>query len=127
MSTTSTSTLETTNQYGPFSTLINVYGLKILGLQAIGGQPAVQDEFLKKTAQTFKLLLNPNAAGIDPSARSRALEGLTSYNVIQRVGVGSYDAYSPSLDSGAYSGWDQVNDTNNATDFIWHLLGNNGV
>jgi len=126
MSTLLTGSLQGTTEYGPFTKLVNVYGLKILGLGTIGGQPDVQDEFLRKTAQTFKLLLNPDAAGIDQGARAKALEGLTSYNVIQRVGVGSYDSYSPSLDSGAYSGWDQVNDANEATDFIWHLRDSNG-
>ena len=121
-----TGSLQATTEYGPFSKLVNVYGLKILGLGTVGGQPAVQDEFLRKTAQTFKLLLNPDAAGIDEDVRTRALEGLTSYNVIQRVGVGSYDSYSPSLDSGAYAGWDQVNDANEATDFIWHLRDSKG-
>ena len=42
------------------------------------------------------------------------------------MGVDSYDAYSPSLDSGSYPGWNQVNDDNNATDFIWHLRDRNG-
>ena len=46
--------------------------------------------------------------------------------MIQRVGIGSYGSYSPSLDSGSYSGWDQVNDANWATDFIWHLRDSNG-
>ena len=126
MSLSTTSALQATTEYGPFSSLISVYGLRILGLGDIGGQPAVQDEFLRKTAQTFKLLLNPDAAGIDQGARTKALEGLTSYNVIQRVGIGSYGSYSPSLDSGSYSGWDQVNQANWATDFIWHLRDSNG-
>ena len=95
MSLSTTSALQATTGYGPFSSLISVYGLRILGLGDIGGQPAVQDEFLRKTAQTFKLLLNPDAVGINQDARTKALEGLTSYNVIQRVGVGSYDSYSP--------------------------------
>ena len=113
--------LTTTGQHGPFTQSIDVYGLEILGLGAIGGQPMVQGEFLKKVAQTYKLLLDENAIGIDKSARTRALDGINSYNVIQRVGVESYDSYYPILDSGAYPGWDYINDNNNATDFIWHL------
>ena len=113
--------LATTGQHGPFTQSIDVYGLEILGLGAIGGQPTVQGEFLKKVAQTYKLLLDENAIGIDKSARARALDGISSYNVIQRVGVESYDSYYPILDSGAYPGWDYINDNNNATDFIWHL------
>ena len=119
--------LQTITEYGPYSKLINVYGLRILGLSDVGGQPAVQDEFLKKTAQTFKLLLNPDAEGIDKELRAKALQGLTSYNVIQRVGIGSYGSYSPSFDSGLISGWDEVNEKNWAVDFIWHLRDNNGI
>ena len=121
MSNTTAGPLTTTGQYGPFTQSIDVYGLEILGLGAIGGQPMVQGEFLKKVAQTYKLLLDENAIGIDKSARTRALDGINSYNVIQRVGVESYDSYYPILDSGAYPGWDYINDNNNATDFIWHL------
>ena len=113
--------------YGPYSNVVDVYGLKILGLGEVGGQPGVGSEFLGKTAQVFKLLLNPNADGISKDKRNAALEGLTSLNVIQRVGVESYSAYSPSLDSGDITGWDQINDNYLATDFIWHLRSENGV
>ena len=124
MSILSTGPLQATSAFGPFTSLINVYGLKILGLGNVGGQAAVQGEFLKKTAQTFKLLLNPSAAGIDQSARTKALQGLNTYNVIQRVGVASYGSYSPALHS--LSGWDDVNDNNPQTDFIWHLKDDHG-
>ena len=113
--------------YGPYSNVVDVYGLKILGLGEVGGQPGVGSEFLGKTAQVFKLLLNPNADGISKDKRNAALEGLISLNVIQRVGVESYSAYSPSLDSGDITGWDQINDNYLATDFIWHLRSDNGV
>ena len=122
-----TSAVQNTSKYGPFSKVVDVYGLKILGLGNVGGQPQVSTEFLKKTAETFKLLLDPNAAGINKKYREKALKGLTSYNVIQRVGVKSYDSYSPTFDSGRISGWDNVNDNNEQTDFIWHLRANNGT
>ncbi|MFL2514954.1 MAG: hypothetical protein ACJ0GX_00035 [Parasynechococcus sp.] len=82
-----TSAVENTSKYGPFTKMVDVYGLKILGLGNVGGQPQVSTEFLNKTAETFKLLLDPNAAGINKKSREKALKGLTSYNVIQRVGV----------------------------------------
>ena len=122
-----TSGVENTSKYGPFTKMVDVYGLKILGLGNVGGQPQVSTEFLNKTAETFKLLLDPNAAGINKNSREKALKGLTSYNVIQRVGVKAYDAYSPSFDSGKISGWDKVNDNNEGTDFIWHLRSNGGT
>ena len=93
----SSSKVQTSGQYTPYSKFIEVYGLKILGLGKIGGQPAVQDEFLEKTAQTFKLLLNPNARGINKKHQTKALKALANENVIQRVGVEAYDAYVPRL------------------------------
>ena len=117
----SSSKVQATNKYTPYSKSIDVYGLKILGLGKIGGQPAVQDEFLQKTAQTFKLLLNPDARGINKRHQTKALKALANENVIQRVGVEAYDAYAPRLDNDNYKGWDKVNDSTNATDFIWHL------
>ena len=122
-----TSAVQNTSKYGPYNKVVDVYGLKILGLGNVGGQPQVSTEFLKKTAETFKLLLDPNAAGINKSLREKALNGITSYNVVQRVGVKAYDAYSPSFHSGKISGWDKVNDSNNQTDFIWHLQSDNGT
>ena len=122
-----TSDVENTSKYGPFTKMVDVYGLKILGLGNVGGQPQVSTEFLNKTAETFKLLLDPNAPGINKNIREKALNGLTSYNVIQRVGVGEYHEYSPILDSGKISGWDEVNDKHHQTDFIWHLRSNGGT
>jgi len=123
----SSSKVQTSGQYTPYSKFIEVYGLKILGLGKIGGQPAVQDELLKKTAQTFKLLLNPNARGINKKHQIKALKALTSKKVIQWVGVEAYDAYQPRLDNDNYKGWDKVNDSTNSTDFIWHLRDEKGT
>lgn len=123
----SSSKVQSSDQYTPYSKFIEVYGLKILGLGKIGGQPAVQDEFLQKTAQTFKLLLNPKAHGINKKHQTKALKALANENVIQRVGVEAYDAYAPRLDNDNYQGWDKVNDSTNATDFIWHLRDEKGT
>ena len=71
-----TSVVKKTNKYGPFKKIVNVYGLKILGLGDVGGQPKVSTEFLKKTAEVFKLLLNPHAPESAVS-REKALNGLT--------------------------------------------------
>ena len=123
----SSSKVKATNEFKPYSKYIDVYGLKILGLGNIGGQPAVEDEFLQKTAQTFKLLLNPAARGINKKHQTKALKALANESVIQRVGVEAYDAYVPRLDNDNYNGWDNVNDSTNATDFIWHLRDESGT
>ena len=91
----SSSEVQSSGQYAPYSKFIEVYGLTILGLGKIGGQPAVQDEFLEKTAQTYKLLLNPSARGINKKHQTKALKALANEKVIQRVGVEAYDAYVP--------------------------------
>ena len=48
-----TSAVENTSKYGPFTKMVDVYGLKILGLGNVGGQPQVSTEFLNKTAETL--------------------------------------------------------------------------
>ena len=67
------SAVEISSEYGPFTKIVDVYGLKILGLGDVGGQPQVSTEFLNKTAETFKLLLDPNAPGINKNFRKKAI------------------------------------------------------
>ena len=43
-----TSSVQATSNYGPYSKLVNVYGLKILGLNNVGGMPAVSNQFSRK-------------------------------------------------------------------------------
>ena len=57
--------LRNSDQLSPFDRYIDVYGIKIGGLKEIGGNQAVQDEFLKKVAETVKSLLNPSGEYID--------------------------------------------------------------
>ncbi len=105
----------------PFDRYIDVYGIKIGGLKDIGGNQAVQDEFLRKVAQTVKILLDPSGEYIDSQSQIKAIQKLKEVNTLQRVGVGEYNSYSPRLDEGKYAGWDEINDTHSTTDFIWQF------
>jgi hypothetical protein len=49
----------------PFERSLDVYGLKLIALPALGRVVGVEDDFVKKVAQTVKMILNPNAPDID--------------------------------------------------------------
>ncbi len=104
-----------------FDRYIEVYGLKLAGLKEIDGNVAVEDEFIRKIAQTTKLLLNPENTSIDSAAQVRAIKHLKTINTLQRIGVEEIDTYIPSLNGDNYSGWDLTNDQHSLTDFIWQF------
>ena len=111
--------LTNVNDHGPFDRTIAVYGIEVGGLKAIGGNLAVEDEFLRKVAQIIKILLNPNGKDIDQNAQLNAIKKLKEIDTLQRVGAGEYTSYTPRLDDGNYTGWDITNDSHSLTDFIW--------
>ncbi len=113
------SKLNFTNKLGPFKKYIDVYGIKLVGLGNIGGQKNVSNNFLHKNAQLVQLLLNPLDPKINKKFQSQAISYLKENKTIQKIGFESYSKYSPSLDSGKYDGWDQVNDNYSNVDFIW--------
>lgn len=118
--------IETSLEIEPFNRYIEVYGVKIAGLKATGGNVAVEDEFIKKIAQTTKLLLNPEDTSIDSDSQIKAIKHLKTINTLQRIGVEEIDSYTPTLNGDNYSGWDLTNDKHSLTDFIWqfNLSGN---
>jgi len=118
--------IETSLEIEPFNRYIEVYGVKIAGLKATGGNVAVEDEFIRKIAQTTKLLLNPEDTSIDSDSQIKAIKHLKTINTLQRIGVEEMDSYTPSLNGDNYSGWDLTNDKHSLTDFIWqfNLSGN---
>ena len=118
--------IETSLEIEPFNRYIEVYGVKIAGLKATGGNVAVEDEFIRKIAQTTKLLLNPEDTSIDSDSQIKAIKHLKTINTLQRIGVEEMDSYTPKLNGDNYSGWDLTNDKHSLTDFIWqfNLSGN---
>lgn len=106
---------------GVFDKYLDVYGLRLFALSSFGGMPAPEEEFIKKTAQTVKLMLNPDAPGINKKKQIKAMKYMAKQNTIQRIGVDTYSAYrNPSLED-APNGWDKVNDNHSATDFTYQL------
>ncbi len=113
--------LKNVSDHGPFTKTIEVYGLELAGLKEIGGNSEVENEFIKKVAQTIKMLLDPNGENIDLESQKKAIKKLKEINTLQRIGVEEYDSYNPKLDDGNYSGWDITNESHSLTDFIWQF------
>ena len=114
-----------------FDRSIDVYGVRLLVAGEAGGQPKVPDEWAKKTAQTFKLLMDRDAPGIDRNAQERMIKTLLGEGgwhpglpTGQRIGYGGGSAYSPSplSDQGrlSYAGLTAVSDSMSLDDMVWY-------
>ncbi|MDE2644199.1 MAG: hypothetical protein OSB55_15805 [Verrucomicrobiota bacterium] len=114
-----------------FDRSLDVYGIRLLVAGNVGGQLAVPDEWAKKTAQTFKLLLNPKGTGINLIAQERMIKtllGETGWHAGlptgQRIGYGGGGTYSPSplTDDGKlrYDGLEALNDSMSLDDMVWY-------
>jgi hypothetical protein len=113
--------IKTSPSTGVFDKYLDVYGLRLFALSSFGGMPAPEEEFIKKTAQTVKLMLDPDAAGINKNKQKKAIKFMAKQNTMQRIGVDTFSAYkNPSLNDSP-SGWDKVNDKYSATDFTYQL------
>ena len=119
-----------------FDRSIDVYGIKLLVAGEAGGQPRVSDEFAKKVAQVFKLLINKEAPGINQVAQEKMIKillGETGFHqgfpTGQRIGYGNADQYSPNplKDGGClgYSGLCSLEDTMVLRDMIWYMSPDN--
>ena len=83
-----------------FDRSLDVYGIRLLVAGNAGGQIAVPDEWAKKVAQTFKLLMNKDAAGINPVAQEKMIKILLGEEgwhqglpAGQRIGYGGGNEY----------------------------------
>tara|TARA_B100000767_G_scaffold78843_1_gene75514 strand:+ start:36 stop:1469 length:1434 start_codon:yes stop_codon:yes gene_type:complete len=115
-----------------FDRSLDVYGMRFLIAGAAGGQPAVSDEFAKKVAQFYKLLINKEAAGINTVAQEkmiRIISGEIGFHqdlpTGQRIGYGNADQYSPNplIDEGCYgySGLCELDNSMMLKDMIWYM------
>ena len=120
----SASRYSSSSELGPFSHFINVNGVKVVSLGNVGGQESVAKQFTLKVARVFQDLLSDNDASIDSSKQNELISYLSANEVIQRIGVSSYDSYRPAL--GNEPGWDDLMDSTLNTDFIWQLDGESG-
>jgi hypothetical protein len=114
-----------------FDRSLDVYSIRLHAAGPIGGQLAVPDEWIKKTAQTFKLLMDKNATGINENDQLNMLKVLKGeigfhkgYITGQRIAYGGGGQYSPNplTDDGrkSYSGLEALQDAVAMVDMVWY-------
>ena len=111
------------------SLLVN--GIKIIVAGEIGGQQAVPDKWVYKTAQVFKLLIDRDSEEINIEAQLNMIKNLKgeigwhqSVPTGQRVAYGGGDEYSPNFltDQGkkSYEGLEEFEDQLALDDMVWY-------
>jgi len=123
--------VENNNISAWFDRSLDVYSIRLHAAGAVGGQLAVPDEWIKKTAQTFKLLMDKNTTGINENDQLNMLKVLKGeigfhkgYITGQRIAYGGGDEYSPNplTDDGrkSYSGLEALQDEVAMVDMVWY-------
>ena len=108
-----------------------VNGIKLIAAGEIGGQQAVPDIWIYKTAQVFKLLVDKDSEGIDSQAQInmiKTLKGELGWHqgipTGQRIAYGGGDEYSPNFltDNGkqSYEGLEAFEDKLALDDMVWY-------
>ena len=114
-----------------FDRYLDVYGIRLLAAGEVGGQDAVPDEWVKKTARLFKLLIDKNGSGIDTNAQKnmiRILRGEIGFHQGlksgQRIAYGGGDSYTPNplKDQGRiqYQGLTGLENSMVLDDMVWY-------
>ena len=110
---------------------LTINGVKLIVAGEIGGQEAVPDSWVYKTAQVFKLLMNRDAEGIDSDAQInmiKTLKGEIGWHqerpTGQRIARGGGNEYSPNfLDDNraqSYPGLETFEDALALDDMVWY-------
>ena len=110
---------------------LTINGIKLLAAGSIGGQEAVPDSWVYKTAQVFKLLMESDAEGIDSDAQINMIKTLKGeigwhqgYPAGQRIARGGGNEYSPNfLDDNrnqSYPGLEAFEDALALDDMVWY-------
>ena len=108
-----------------------INGIKLVAAGDIGGQKAVPDIWIYKTAQVFKLLTNKDSEGIDSEAQLNMIKTLRGdigwhqgIPTGQRIAYGGGDEYSPNFltDIGkqSYEGLEAFEDKLALDDMVWY-------
>ena len=108
-----------------------INGIKLVAAGDIGGQKAVPDIWIYKTAQVFKLLMNKDSEGIDSEAQLNMIKTLKGeigwhqgIQTGQRIAYGGGDEYSPNFltDNGkqSYEGLEAFEDNLALDDMVWY-------
>ena len=110
---------------------LEVYTIKLIVAGDIGGQQAVPDIWVYKTAQVFKLLMDKDAEGIDSDSQLNMIKTLKGeigwhqgYPTGQRIARGGGAEYSPNfLDDNrnqSYPGLEAFEDALALDDMVWY-------
>ena len=110
---------------------LEVNTIKLIVAGDIGGQQAVPDIWVFKTAQVFKLLMDKNAEGIDSDSQLNMIKTLKGeigwhqgYPTGQRIARGGGAEYSPNfLDDNrnqSYPGLEAFEDALALDDMVWY-------
>ena len=110
---------------------LTINGIKLIAAGDIGGQKAVPDIWIYKTAQVFKLLMNKDSEGIDSEAQLNMIKTLKGeigwhqgIQTGQRIAYGGGDEYSPNFltDNGkqSYEGLEAFEDNLALDDMVWY-------
>ena len=109
---------------------LTVYGIKIVAGAEVGGNNAVPDAWVYKTARVIQLLLDPNGQGIDRVAQENVIKILQGESgtfhagrpTVQRTLYGSGDSYesNPLRSPELWAGLDEHNDKYASDDMVWY-------
>ena len=110
---------------------LSINGIKLITAGEIGGQEAVPDIWIYKTAQVFKLLMDKDSEGIDTDAQInmiKTLKGEIGWHVGiptgQRIARGGGNEYSPNFLSDNrdqfYPGIEAFEDSLALDDMVWY-------
>lgn len=122
-----------------FDRSIEVYGIELVIAGEVAGQEKVPDEWAKKTAETIKLLINPDAVSVDATSQANMIATLAGdagtwhagLATGQRIGYGGGDDYNPNplTDSGvaSYEGYETWLDSGVQNDMVWYQNSSNGA
>ena len=115
-----------------FDRSVEVNGLKLVAATNIGGQIAVPDEWIRKTARTIQLLTDPNGIGINAEYQKNLIKTLrgdvgtphAGIPAAQRIAYGSGDSYTPNWlqdeNVSSYTGYQYFLDTHVVNDMVWY-------
>lgn len=115
-----------------FQKELTVNGIRLVSAGAIGGQDAVPDEWVKKTARVIELLIDPTGAGINEADQRKLIKTLSGdagtlthpgIPTLQRIAYGGGSEYTPSFltDSGTeYWNLNGLYDTHVQDDMVWY-------
>jgi len=108
-----------------------VNGIKLIAAAEIGGQQAVPDFWIYKTARVFKLLIDKDSEGIDTDAQLNMIKTLKGqigwhlgYPTGQRIARGGGNEYSPGFlgdnRNQLYPGIEAFEDGLSLDDMVWY-------